>query len=249
MVTVVPSDIQHPSGSSSSIASSLSPIPSIASLAGITLGTNDQGVEEAIAVLRSRLFAREFIVEHGILQKLVPQQRSATTNTTDGTDDYEAMLAKACRRFDNRAMTVIHDKKSSLINVQIEWHDRKEAADWANALVDKLNEEMRQRALHAAIASRNFLNTEIGKTSDVGTRDAIYRLMEQKVGDEMMADVTKEYAFRIVDRALPPAVTETADPQPWMVAIVGPLLGILLSLFVILWLSDKVHLPPDIENT
>jgi uncharacterized protein involved in exopolysaccharide biosynthesis len=84
---------------------------------------------------------------------------------------------------------------------------------------------MRSRAITRAEASVRFLEKELQTTSTVEVRNAISRLLENEVKQRMLADVTPEYAFTVVDRALPRDEDDTVGPSRLTLLIAGPFVG------------------------
>jgi uncharacterized protein involved in exopolysaccharide biosynthesis len=131
-----------------------------------------------------------------------------------------------------------------LVSLQIDWRDRVEAAAWANELVERLNAEMQARALAKANASLGYLEKELAASSVVETRDAINRLIESQIKTRMVANTTREYAFRVVDRAMAPDADDPVWPVKSLFFLCGPLLGLGVGIGLIL-LSDAVAgVPP-----
>ena len=60
----------------------------------------------------------------------------------------------------------------------------------------------------------------------VAAREAISHLMESQIKQRMLADVSREYSFRTVDRAMPPDVDDVLSPKRTLMALEGLLLGI-----------------------
>jgi uncharacterized protein involved in exopolysaccharide biosynthesis len=218
---------------SSSLNSALGSLGGLASIAGVNVGTSDAATEEALAVLRSRQFTEAFIASNHLLPELYPRQWDASTGQWKDAADAPT-TARAFRYFDRKVREVTQDRKTGLITVQIDWRDRNEAAVWANAMVQRLNEEMRSRAIAKADASLAYLQGELQKTVDIGTRDAINRLIEAQIRQRMLANVTEEFAFRVVDKALPPDADDPQSPKKaqWIVGgiVVGLLVGVMAAL-------------------
>lgn len=208
------------SSMSGSLSSALGQLGGLASLAGINVGTSDPDIEEALAVLRSRAFTEAFIKDYNLTPQLFPKDVGPKSSVTPG---------RAYKRFDEGIRTIAQDKKTGLISLQIDWKDRNEAAVWANALVKRLNAEMRGRAIAQADASIGFLENELATTNDVGTREAINRLIESQVKQRMLSDVTEQYAFRVVDQALPPDADDVVRPRKVVMILGGALLGLVLG--------------------
>lgn len=221
--TVLISASSERSGLTGSLTSALGQLGGLASFAGVSAGSGDSSAEEALAVLRSKQFTEEFIDQEQLMPKLYGKKMHSTPAPT---------LAKAFKLFDDKVRTVIQDKKSGLLTLQIDWKDRQLAADWANMLVQKLNFEMRERAIAKATASIGYLQKELGNTTEIGTREAINRLVETQVNQRMLADVNQEYAFRVVDKALAPDSDDIVKPKKWLFLAAGMFLGLMLGVLV-----------------
>ena len=222
----------------SALGSALGQIGSLASLAGVTVRSGSPQME-ALAVLRSRQFTERFIKDKQLMQQLFADKWDAVANEWAGA---APTPARAYKMFDRKIRSVAADKKTGLITVQIEWRDRIEAAAWANELVARLNLEMRSRAMAKAEGAVGYLEKELQSTSNVATREAIGRLIESQVKQRMLANVTREYAFRVVDPALPPDAADPVRPSKPVWILLGVFggfgLGVLLVLFADWWRAD-----------
>lgn len=211
-------------GGSGSLSAVMGQLGGVASVVGIS-GENSE-TQEALAVLRSQEFTEQFIRDRGLLDELVPKK------DIFGRKIYPT-LGKAYKLFDQKIRTINEDYKTGLVTLQIDWRDRTEAADWANELVSRLNEKMRQRDIQDANESVKYLEAELRTTSLVATQDAISRLIEVQVKRRMIANVTKEYVFRVADRALPPDVDDPVRPKRRLMIGGGVLFGLLASIVAI----------------
>lgn len=208
----------------------------IASLAGINVTSKGSVTDEALAVLKSRGFTEQFIVDEHLMPKLFAGRWDAATGTWKGRPPTPA---RAYKYFNDRIRSVDQDKKTGLVTLQIEWKDRNEAASWANELVDRLNQVMRQRAIAESDASLGFLTSELQSSNEVVSREAIGHLMESQLKQRMMADVTKEYVFRFVDRAMAPDADDPVKPQKVAMIAAGPFLGLLVGSVLVMLLSGS----------
>lgn len=207
-------------------------------LAGLALGgPQNVETEEALAVFRSREFTERFIVNGNLMPKLFPRAWDAAKGTWKGDPDDRPTLAKAYKRFDTKIRLVAQDRKTGLITLQIDWKDRDEAARWANELVAQLNEEMRRRAIEKADTSMQFLEKELQTTSTLEARQAISRLMESQVKQRMLANVTHDYSFRVVDRAISSDGEEPVWPQKALLTGAGVLVGCIAGAILALVLT------------
>lgn len=211
----------------------LDQIGGLASLANIG-GSSDSETQKALAVLRSRQFTEGFIRDSKLTSELLYRDWDAVAGRWKRGGDAENSTAKAYRYFNKKIRTVIQDKKTGLVTLQIDWKDRIKAADWANELVRRLNAEMRSRASDEADRSLGFLQKELESTVDVGTRAAIGRLIEEQVKRRMLANVTVEYAFQVVDRAMPPDGDDPIPPSRTAIIAAGPVTGLVAGIIAVL---------------
>jgi hypothetical protein len=91
---------------------------------------------------------------------------------------------------------------------------------------------MRARTIDESKASLQFLDVELGKTESIAVRESISRLIEQQTKAIMLANVRRDYAFKIIDPAVPPALDDLARPRRLLMTSVGALLGLALGIFL-----------------
>jgi uncharacterized protein involved in exopolysaccharide biosynthesis len=228
-VLLIPSD----SGRGSGLEGALGQLGGLASLAGIQVGESNSAKQEALAVMRSRELTDAFIQSKNLMPVLFANQWDARRQQWK-PNIKPPTPADAYRYFDERIRSISDDKKTGLVKLQIHWKDRLQAAEWANELVSGLNKAMRARAIAAAEASVGYLEREQQATSTVTTRDAISRLIEAQIKQRMLANVSKEYAFRVVDKAIAPDADDPVRPRKVMLIAGGGLVGMVLSVSVIL---------------
>jgi uncharacterized protein involved in exopolysaccharide biosynthesis len=193
---------------------------------GLGLGPKDLETEEALSVLRSREFTEKFVEDLQLMPKLFAKKWDSTTGSWRAEVSKPPTLARAYKYFNEKIRSVIEDKKTGLITVQIDWTNRDDAAAWANELVLRLNAEMRARAIAKADGFKKFLDKEAETASTVEARDAISRLMEVQVKQRMLASVVQDYSFRVVDRAIPADIDDPVWPKKWLLIISGVMLGL-----------------------
>lgn len=221
-------------------------IGGLASLAGINLGSLGAGgaeTQEALAVLKSRQFTEAFISQRQLMPELFPNAWDESTKTWKA-GKRPPTPAKAYKYFNTRVRSVVEDKKTGLIELRINWRNREEAALWANELLDLLNEEMRRRAMTKADAAVGYLEKELQSTDQVATREAINRLIETQVKQRMLANVTQEYAFRVVDKAMPADANDPVKPRKLLLLAAGPLVGLVIGVAGVLvlgWFLETIR--------
>lgn len=227
-------DARSDSSHMASLSSALGQLGGLASLAGVNFGSGASQTEESLAVLQSREFTEGFIRGQRLMPELFYKRWDPNTGGWRGSEETWPTLAQAFRFFDKQVRTVSQDRITGLITVDIEWRDPVKAARWANALIARLNAEMRSRAIESTNASVGYLEKELSATSTIEIRQAINRLMEAQINQRMLANVTQEYAFRVVDRAMPPDPEDVVRPKKLVLVSMGLLLGLMFGVLVVL---------------
>lgn len=181
----------------------ISGLSGLAGLAGINIGAGN--VAEPLAVLTSREFTGDFIEKQNLLPVLLVNKWDAKTGRWKSRQAQDQPdIRDAIKYFDEKVRRVSEDKKTGLVTLAIEWTDSKIAADWANLLIGRLNERMRQRALVDAEANVKYLRQELVATNVVTLQQSIGRLLDTELQKLMIARGKEEFAFRVLDPAQAP---------------------------------------------
>ena len=200
----------------------------LAALAGVRVGGGGDS-NEGVAVLRSREFAREFIKEFDLVTVFFAEDWDAQQERwrTDDPPD----IRDAVKYFHEKVIRVSEDRRTRMVTLAVEWIEPAVAAEWANALVQRVNSRLRERALREASANVAYLQGEIARTKVVTLQQSIGRLLESELQKLMLARGNEDFAFRIVDSASPPK--ERIRPKRSLIAGIGILLGGALGLFAV----------------
>lgn len=223
----------NPGGIADSLSSRLGQLGGMASLAGLDLESSTSEADISLAVLRSRQFTEEFVLAQGVMPKLLPDEWDASKNTWKDPANQASARWRAFRHFDTTVRTISQDRRTGLVTLQIDWRDAVEAAEWANAMARFLNDEIRARATREADASIGFLEQELQKTTTVTTREAISGLLESEIKKRMLVNVLPEYAFRVIDSAIPADPTAPVRPRKTWLLATGVLGGFGLGVFLV----------------
>jgi uncharacterized protein involved in exopolysaccharide biosynthesis len=181
----------------------------LASLVGVNLlGANMD--RKAQAVLNSRRLIEEFIKRHVPLEELSGGGAPLT-------------LWKAVEAFADDVLEIQESQLSGVTVVAIEWTDPNVSARWANDFVALANELLRTRALDESTRNIRYLNDQISKTDVVELRRVLYNLVENEAKTQMLANARPEYAFTIIDPAVPPEIRWY--PKRTLIVLLGLLAG------------------------
>jgi uncharacterized protein involved in exopolysaccharide biosynthesis len=232
-----------------SLNGALGGLGGLTSLAGISIAPADTRTQEALAVLNSRELTQKFIEERGLMPELFPRDWDAGRKAWKMGLRHPPTVSKAYKYFNGKIRAVTQDRKTGLIVLSVYWRDRIEAAAWANELVQRLNVEMRARAIAQANDSLAELERELLATTVVETRQAISRLIDGQVKQRMVANVTPEYVFRVVDQALPPDADDPTWPNRPLLFALGPLIGLTIGALLALVLEKVSGGPSRAEGT
>jgi uncharacterized protein involved in exopolysaccharide biosynthesis len=198
----------------------------LAALAGVSVG--DGGSAEAIAVLKSREFARAFIEDLDLVPVFFYQDWDSSTGLwLDDDPDEWPEIRDAIEYFHDEVLRVSEARDTGLVTLAIEWIDPDIAAEWATELVVRLNERRRAQALQEAEVNVAYLRAELDQTKVVTLQQSIGRLLESELQKLMLARGNEEFAFRVIDPATPPK--EEVRPKRALIILVATALGGMLA--------------------
>ncbi len=228
---VVPAD----SSSGGLVSQLTSQFGDLASIAGISAsGGNDAA--RLVAVLQSRQLAEQFIEENDLLTELFSERWDERAGAWE--DGAEVPTPDdAYFRFHRDVRTVTEDVRSGLVTVTIRWRDRHLAADWANGLVQLANETERTRAIEHADESIEQLKSELQRTQEQEVRQSIFGLIEGQLKLKVMANVTEQYAFTVLDPAAVLDEKRRDWPQRKLITALGAVLGFGIGAITVLLLN------------
>jgi len=181
----------------------LGPLSAVAGLAGINL-RGGAGNAEALAVLKSRDFARKFIENEKLLTILLADKWDAAAGKWKTSGHNTPDIRDAVEYFEKVVRRVGEDRKTGLVMLTVDWKDPTAAAAWANAMAQQINAQMRERAIADAGTKIAYLRAELEATTQVSLQQSISKLLESQMQNMMIARGNEEYAFRVVDLARVP---------------------------------------------
>ena len=203
----------------------------IAALAGVSVG--DGKDVEALAVLQSRKFARDFIEQLDLLPVFFEKDWDADANRWLQEDPADAPdVRDGVKFFHEKILSVSEARSTGLVTLAVEWTDPDIAAAWAGILVRRLNDRLREKALQEAETNVAYLQSEMASTTLVTLQESIGRLLESELPKLMLAKGNEEFAFKIVDPAVSPK--HRVRPKRALTAVIGTILGGLLGMFIVL---------------
>ncbi|NJD31288.1 MAG: hypothetical protein FIB04_05315 [Gammaproteobacteria bacterium] len=217
----------------SALSSVVGQLGGLASLAGVALGGGGNK-DEYIAYLRSHDFTARFIEDEKLLPVLFYRKWDAKNGrwNVENPEDVPT-IADGVELFDKGIRSVQEDRRTGLVTMSILWRDRELAARWANLMVERVNRDLRARAIAESEASIEYLNSEVAKTGVVELRQSLYRLVENQVKTIMFAKVRSQYAFKVIDPAYVPDADKYVRPKRLAMILIGALAGLVGGLVLV----------------
>jgi len=203
----------------------------LAAIAGISAGANPTA--EPLAVLQSRDFTGAFITDQNLMPVLFPKLWDPVAKRWKPEVANPPDLRDGIIYFSRNVRSILEDKKTGLVTMSIEWTDPATAAEWANLLIERVNDHMRQRALSEAEANVAYLKEQLGTSSLVALQESIGRVLESELQKLLLARENREFAFRILDHASVPKLV--AHPQRVLIVGGAFIVGIGISTVVLLF--------------
>ncbi len=198
----------------------------LASLAGVSLGGGGSN-EENLAVLKSRDFLWQFVQEKKLTPILFADQWDEKAQRWKEGDPKKQPGQMQVHRLFEGIMSVNVDKKTNLITIAIEWQDAKLAAEWANSIIDYLNQYLAERAIKRSERNLKYLNEALMKAQVEEFRKTLFELIAQDTKNAMLASAQKDFAFKVIDAAVEP--DRKIKPKRSMMVLLTMLVTFLLA--------------------
>jgi uncharacterized protein involved in exopolysaccharide biosynthesis len=192
--------------------------------------TSDARVQQ---VLHSRQLAEEFVTREGLTPLLFPGAKRPVSPWF------------AARRFRERVVYAKQDKLKGATTVSMEWPDAKLAARWADRYVELANELIRASDLQTSQRKVAYLRAQAAGTEDVGVQRYLYQAVSKEAETAMFASGRDEYAFRVVDPAMPPEL-RIRPPRRLMTSL-GASAGLFSAVVVVFALYGLYRVPSPPE--
>jgi uncharacterized protein involved in exopolysaccharide biosynthesis len=222
------------------VASLASRLGGLASLAGLSAG-GGTGRDEAVAYLRSRKIITDFITDKNLLPVLFSEDWDATRRAWASSKPEDApTIGDGYKRFDEQIRGISEDRRTGIVTFTITWYDRQKAAEWANELVARANQSLRERALAESRRTIGYLREEAGRADTVEVRQSIYRLMEEQFKAMAVASAREQYSFKVIDPAAVPDLRERVRPRRLLFAAIGLLMFFLAGAFAV-WVRHDLR--------
>ena len=129
-------------------------------------------------------------------------------------------------------LTISEDEKTSLVTITIKHESPVVAQAWVALIIEAITEELRGTDVEEAQGSIEFLEQQRAQTSLVSLDEVFAQLIEEQTKTIMLANVSKDYVFNVIDPAVVPELK--SDPKRALICILGTLLGGMLGVLLVL---------------
>jgi LPS O-antigen subunit length determinant protein (WzzB/FepE family) len=234
-----------------SIESSLSQYGSLAGLAGISLPSQTNNSSLALEVIKSRIFVEKFIENNNLLipllgakswdmstnnliidDQLYDNNKKIWVRDVDYPKTSKPSFHEAYDFWITDVFSYVENKKDGFITINVKHFSPFLTKEWSDLLINDLNDYMREIDVSEAELSIEYLQNEINNTNSEELKKLFYQLIQRKIEKKMLAYSKTEYILRIID---PPIAPENKySPQRSIIVILGFLIGIIFSSFLIL---------------
>ena len=129
-------------------------------------------------------------------------------------------------------LSLSEDKQTSLITIAIRHQSPVVAQAWVALIIEAVTEEIRGGDVEEARRSIAFLEQQRAQTSLVSLDEVFAQLIEEQTKTIMLANVSKDYVFSVIDPAVVPELK--TEPQRALICVLGTLLGGMLAVLLVL---------------
>ncbi|KJR41125.1 lipopolysaccharide biosynthesis protein [Candidatus Magnetoovum chiemensis] len=92
----------------------------------------------------------------------------------------------------------------NIIALSVEYNDPEKAADILNSIIVVLGQRITEETKKAAMINKKYLEEQLITTSDPILKNKIYNLIAQQIEMSMMAEVTENSAYKVIDPPMAP---------------------------------------------
>lgn len=248
--------LMMPTESSQGAMGNLGGLAGVASLAGVSLpsGSKDKA-KLAVELMKSYRFLSEFIEENDLLipvmaandwdmatnkllinEKIYDEKSKQWVRNVKAPFKAKPSLQEAHKSF-LKLLEIEQDPATKFYKLSIEYYSPEISAQWANALVAKLNATMRTIDKKESADSIAYLEHLIVDTHISELRKVFSVLMEEEVKSQMLAELKKEYSMKVIDPAIAPELK--SKPKRLLIGIVVAFLGGILGVIVVFVRAGK----------
>lgn len=236
--------------SKGNIGSLMGQFSGLAGVAGLDLSSASGG-KVNLAILQSKSFIISFIDKRSLVVPLlavkgwdkkedkliydtsqyIPQEHKWVRVVSEPYTQ-EPSLQEAYEAF----IKIFHVRKNSetgIVTVGIEYYSPEIARKWVDWLIHDVNAAIANRHIMKADNSLRYLYLQLELTKLEKVKALLYKLIEEQIHTKMLAKVSNEYAFSVIDSAIAPQFAY--KPNKAFIVLGVIIMSLLVSFLVILF--------------
>lgn len=236
---------------SGSLGALASQFGGLASMAGINLGNNESKTNLYIEVLKSREFLYQFFEKNNVAVKLTAIKswdkgqdkitydakkyniKSHKWLVDDETKESLAPTNQELYEEFNKHLSIEPNKGTGFITLTFKHIVPRISKQWLMALVEALNEKMRQQEIEEKQQSIDYLKQQLEKTDVAEMQNVFYNLIEEQTKLMLLAEVKKDFAFKVIDKAVLPE--KKSEPKRAVICLIAAIFAGFVAVFIVLF--------------
>ena len=234
-----------------SVSSMASQLGNVAGLVGLDGGAKQSTkTVRSLAIMRSREFSANLIDTYDLWLPILAIDGWDKTKNTFSYDEnifnnekqlwvggkgvsYSPSSYAQAHQAYQRIVAISEDTKTGIFTLRVNHYSPYEAQKISIAIFESINKQIKDRAISEAESSIAFLGKELSPSVNQELRLRIFDLMQGQIERAMLAKVTNEIAFMILDS---PSFPETkSQPKRAMICILFALIGFFTSILYVLF--------------
>lgn len=239
--------------SGSDISSALNSYSSIASIAGINLGSGGSKSNsiKAIETFKSLSFFEKYILPNIFLPDLmaVESWNSNANRLTYDQDIYDTTTntwvrdfaypkkskpsaQESYKVFISKHLKLSQDSRTSFVYISINHQSPFIAKEWLELIISQINSFFREKEKLESNKVIAYLNEQITMTNFSEIKLSISQLLQEEIKKQSLIEAKQNYVFDYID---PPAVMEKkSEPNRTLIVILSCIFGVFISVFYLI---------------
>ena len=230
----------------SGFASMASRYSGLVSMAGVTMASGSSSKSDhIIATIKSRAFFEHLASIPGIYPPLVAGDSydSKTKKLTLNQGIYNSVkgtwingmpsLQGTHYEYFIKNLVISADKKTGFIYLSFTHISPEFSLLMAQTVIEEANNIVRLQHIGESNKALEYLNNELKKTFEIGTKDSISTLIDAQLKVQMLANVRRDYIISPIDKPVLPEWK--SGPTRMRIVLLSSFLGLLISSFFALY--------------
>ncbi|WP_150909725.1 Wzz/FepE/Etk N-terminal domain-containing protein [Marinobacter halotolerans] len=222
----------------------------LASLAGINIGGG--GANQTVVakeVLQSHAFLASFIRRHNlkiplmaakawdtekqnwVIDRKIYNPNADEWQTGEDGISLEPTAWDMVKKFKEDHLAISNNIETGMVTISVKSKSPPAAKNWAELLVNDVNEHMRRKDVKKAQARIAYLEAKLNQTGLADMKQVFYQLIESETRTVMLASAHNEYVFETIDP--PVAPQDKSEPNRAFISVISTLVGGVFGVLIV----------------